>query len=390
MGQGPLQGVGKVIGWSPGVWPLAPHKALQSLPGPVPGSQPSPHLLTRLSRRLATMEANRRSPASSEMRKTYSGAETWLDRWVRPGDKAALRVRPGGGGAETTLGAGPGSAGGGAGLTELLDGAVGAPGQLQGHVHTAPLVLDAAVSLEGDTRAGGLRDDGHELGGRKGPGRGWCKARPNAAAASSPSRPPLQVTRTSRGSERPARRGHHPSHGHSRPHLAHTHSQKCAGPQSPGTLGPLCASWVPRAAPSALRPHTFSPLMNRCFSLRFTWSMDRPCSARDSKATVPSGLDTTRPFLPVICGRDRDKTGRQCCGLAGVWPPVSQLPYVPQWSWAPSCGCGGEGALGEGEGDCWTQAMCVRPRPGIISQPAPRSEKVKLGREEAAEPGPGA
>lgn len=40
---------------------------------------PLPHLLTRLSSRLATMEANLRSPASSEMRKTYSGAETWLD-----------------------------------------------------------------------------------------------------------------------------------------------------------------------------------------------------------------------------------------------------------------------------------------------------------------------
>lgn len=51
---------------------------------------PLPHLLTRLSSRLATMEANLRSPASSEMRKTYSGAETWLDLWVRPEDKEAL------------------------------------------------------------------------------------------------------------------------------------------------------------------------------------------------------------------------------------------------------------------------------------------------------------
>lgn len=42
-------------------------------------------LFTRLSNLLATMEANRLSPASSEMRKTYSGAFTWLDRWVRPG-----------------------------------------------------------------------------------------------------------------------------------------------------------------------------------------------------------------------------------------------------------------------------------------------------------------
>lgn len=32
------------------------------------------------------MEAKRLSPASSEMRKMYSGAVTWLDRWVRPGE----------------------------------------------------------------------------------------------------------------------------------------------------------------------------------------------------------------------------------------------------------------------------------------------------------------
>lgn len=36
----------------------------------------SPCQLTRLSSLLATMEANLRSPASSEIRKTYSGAET--------------------------------------------------------------------------------------------------------------------------------------------------------------------------------------------------------------------------------------------------------------------------------------------------------------------------
>lgn len=51
------------------------------------------------------------------------------------------------------LGAWPGS---GAGLTKLLDGSVSAPGQLQRHVHPAPLVLHPAVSLEGDTGAGGL------------------------------------------------------------------------------------------------------------------------------------------------------------------------------------------------------------------------------------------
>lgn len=42
-------------------------------------------IFTRLSSLFATMEAKRLSPASSEMRKMYSGAVTWLDRWVRPG-----------------------------------------------------------------------------------------------------------------------------------------------------------------------------------------------------------------------------------------------------------------------------------------------------------------
>lgn len=41
-------------------------------------------IFTRLSSLFATMEAKRLSPASSEMRKMYSGAVTWLDRWVRP------------------------------------------------------------------------------------------------------------------------------------------------------------------------------------------------------------------------------------------------------------------------------------------------------------------
>lgn len=76
MGQSPLLGVG--VG-----------KAVTSCPCPsgcpaaaLPWGAARP--LTRLSSRFATMEANLRSPASSEMRKTYSGAETWLDLWVRP------------------------------------------------------------------------------------------------------------------------------------------------------------------------------------------------------------------------------------------------------------------------------------------------------------------
>lgn len=105
------------------------------------------------------MEANLRSPASSEMRKTYSGAETWLDLWVRPEDKEALSDWDGGGG----LGEGTTWARAG-GLTKLLNGAVCAPRQFQGHVYPASLVLDPAVGLEGDTGAGGFRDDGHKLG----------------------------------------------------------------------------------------------------------------------------------------------------------------------------------------------------------------------------------
>ena len=48
-------------------------------------------------------------------------------------------------------------------LTELLDGSIRTPGQLQGHVDAAPLVLHPPVSLQGDPRAGRLRDDGDVL-----------------------------------------------------------------------------------------------------------------------------------------------------------------------------------------------------------------------------------
>lgn len=41
--------------------------------------------LTKLSSLFATIDANLCSPASSEMRNTYSGAVTWLDLWVLPG-----------------------------------------------------------------------------------------------------------------------------------------------------------------------------------------------------------------------------------------------------------------------------------------------------------------
>lgn len=44
-------------------------------------------MVTRLSNLLATMEANRCSPASSDIKKTYSGAVTWFDLWVLPVNK---------------------------------------------------------------------------------------------------------------------------------------------------------------------------------------------------------------------------------------------------------------------------------------------------------------
>lgn len=42
------------------------------------------------SKRLATVEANRRSPARSEIKNMYSGAFTWFDRWVRPDNTNTL------------------------------------------------------------------------------------------------------------------------------------------------------------------------------------------------------------------------------------------------------------------------------------------------------------
>lgn len=48
-------------------------------------------ILTKLSSRLATIDANRLSPASSEIRNIYSGALTWFDRCDRP-VRGILRV----------------------------------------------------------------------------------------------------------------------------------------------------------------------------------------------------------------------------------------------------------------------------------------------------------
>lgn len=67
---------------------------------------------------------------------------------------------------------------------------------------------------------------------------------------------------------------------------------------------------------------TFSPFIKRSFSFRLTWSIERPCSARDSNMTEPSGLQTTRPFRPVICThrQEREKAviaeGRDLYGAA--------------------------------------------------------------------------
>lgn len=119
--------------------------------------QHSPSPLTRLSSRLATMEANLRSPASSDMRKMYSGAETWLDRWVRPGDKRGFSGTSWPSRAEQGRAKASGSGGlDRVGLTKLLNGAISAPGQLKCHVNPTSLVLDPAVGLEGNARAGGL------------------------------------------------------------------------------------------------------------------------------------------------------------------------------------------------------------------------------------------
>lgn len=128
-------------------------------------------------------------------------------------------------------------------------------------MYPAPLVLDSTVGLEGDTRAGGLRDNSHKL--EDGGDGSGCLG---AALLTAQLWVPREKVNRSLGLQA------HPS-----PYLA-------AG----------------RAVLEAAL--TFSPLMKRCFSLRFTWSMDRPCSALDSNTTVPSGLETTRPFLPVICG----------------------------------------------------------------------------------------
>lgn len=111
------------------------------------------------------MDANLCSPASSDMRKTYSGAVTWFDLCVLPElgwTKRRMLTCP-------DSGIWPGSAiiqsiqriqcl-----LTELLYSSVCTPRQLKGHVDSAPLVLHATVSLQGYTRAGSFRDDGYEL-----------------------------------------------------------------------------------------------------------------------------------------------------------------------------------------------------------------------------------
>lgn len=97
-------------------------------PGP---AQP----LTRLSSRLATMEANLRSPASSEMRKMYSGAETWLDRWVRPGDRGGSQGLPQWGRTKARAGLGQGQ------------GRAGYPGEGQG----SPNCWMARSALQGSS-----------------------------------------------------------------------------------------------------------------------------------------------------------------------------------------------------------------------------------------------
>lgn len=69
--------------------------------------------------------------------------------------------------------------------------------------------------------------------------------------------------------------------------------------------------------------------------------MERPCSARDSNATVPSGLDTTRPFLPVIYGRGGER-GQVVSwyGHPGAGPHGPQFPHLSRHLAPGAPGCG--------------------------------------------------
>lgn len=69
--------------------------------------------------------------------------------------------------------------------------------------------------------------------------------------------------------------------------------------------------------------------------------MERPCSARDSNATVPSGLDTTRPFLPVIYGRGGGR-GQVVSwyGHPGAGPNGPQFPHLSCHLAPGAPGCG--------------------------------------------------
>lgn len=69
--------------------------------------------------------------------------------------------------------------------------------------------------------------------------------------------------------------------------------------------------------------------------------MERPCSARDSNATVPSGLDTTRPFLPVIygCGGGRGQVV-SWYGHPGAGPHGPQFPHLSRHLAPGAPGCG--------------------------------------------------
>ena len=102
---------------------------LRQVPGL--GGSPAPWVRShRDSNLFATILANLYSPARSEMRGIYSGAETWLLRWVRPNCWIALSA-------------------------------------LQGNSRVMWIRLflfsTLTVSLQGDTNGGSLGDDGHIL-----------------------------------------------------------------------------------------------------------------------------------------------------------------------------------------------------------------------------------
>lgn len=127
-------------------------------------------------------------------------------------------------------------------LTKLLNGPVCTPRQFQCHMDSPPLVLHPLVCLEGDPRAGSLWDNGHQL------------------------------------------------------EMKEVYIYGVTM-----SINLWNVQWHKQFCQWQMFIFTFSPPMKRSFSFKLMWSMVRPCSARDSYRTLPSGRRTTRPLRPVIC-----------------------------------------------------------------------------------------